>query len=65
MMEPAKIDFRGLITLAYVNLAIWSISTIALVFVLGKYPGVKGFYPIFATGTVIGIILLSRLQKLR
>ena len=56
---------RKLIPLVYVNTIIWMIAIIALVILLGRYPGIKGFFVIFAGGIGISISILSVLFKNR
>lgn len=54
---------RGLWTLAMVNVAIWAIAMIAMVFLIQKSPAAKGLYPILASGTGVGIAMISVLAK--
>ena len=49
--------------LAMVNVAIWAISMIALVFVIQHSPAAKGIFPILGGGTAVGICLLSVSSK--
>ena len=53
----------GLKNLARVNLGIWAISLIALIFALQHSPAVKGMFPILGGGAAIGISLLSVASK--
>ena len=56
---------RKLLPLVYVNIFIWMTAIIALVILLDRYPGIKGFFVIFAGGLSIGISLLSVILKNR
>ncbi len=56
---------RGVSVLAYVNVGIWAITMIALVFVMQHSPAVKTLYPILAGGTAVGIALITASAKLR
>lgn len=51
--------------LAMVNVGIWAISLISMVFLMRHCPGVRKLYPILAGGTVVGIVLFSMLLKSR
>ena len=55
----------GLWVLAMVNVGIWAISIIALVFVIQRDPAAKGLFPILAGGSAVGITLLSAALKTR
>ena len=46
-----------------VNVIIWIISIIALIIIVGRFPGAKGMFPILAAGLGIGLILLSSIKK--
>jgi hypothetical protein len=52
-------------TLAFVNLGIWAISIVALVFVIQHAPSAKGLFPMLGGGSAVGIALLSGLGKSR
>jgi len=56
---------RGLWVLAMVNVGIWAVAMIALVFVMQRSPAVKGLFPILASGSAVGIALISAAAKLR
>lgn len=56
---------RSLYSLAWVNLAIWTIAMIALIFVVDRCPGAKGMFVILAGGTGTGISLLSLVHRHR
>ena len=53
----------GLKNLARLNLGIWAISLVALVFAMQQSPPVKGMFPILGGGAAIGISLLSVASK--
>jgi hypothetical protein len=65
MAEENKGPSGGARTLAMVNVGIWAISIIALVFVIQRYPGAKGLFPILAGGIAVGVALISTLSKPR
>lgn len=54
---------RRLWILGMVNVGIWAISIIALVFVIQRCPGAKGLFPILAGGMTVAIVLFSTLLK--
>ena len=54
---------RALRSLVAVNLMIWMISIIALVFVIQDYPGAKGLAPILLGGCGTGVAILSVLRS--
>ena len=56
---------RSLWILAMVNVGIWAVSMIALVFVMRHSPGVKRLFPILAGGAAVAIALFSALLKSR
>ncbi|MFC1682812.1 hypothetical protein ACFL0G_01210 [Candidatus Zixiibacteriota bacterium] len=56
---------RCLWVLAMVNVGIWAISMIALIFVMQRSPAAKGLFPILAGGSAVGILLISVSAKLR
>ena len=56
---------RGLWMLANVNVGIWAISIIALVFVMQHSPAAKKMFPILAGGVAVGVSLISASAKLR
>lgn len=54
---------KSMLTLAMVNVGIWGISIIALVFVINRTPGAKGMFPILAGGVAVGVALISTIQR--
>lgn len=56
---------RGTKILAMVNVGIWAISMIALVFVMQHSPAAKKMFPILAAGTAVGVSLLAASAKPR
>ena len=46
-----------------INIIIWIISIIALIIIVGRYPGAKGMFPILAAGLAIGLQLLYLHKK--
>jgi len=60
-MGKTKADrrFRALKTMVLVNVGIWAVSLVALVFVMQHSPGAKRLYPILGGGTAFGVALIS------
>jgi hypothetical protein len=56
---------RGLYPLAVVNVIIWAIAIIGLVFVIQRAPSAKGLFVILAGGVAVSVVLLSALGKAR
>ena len=54
---------RATYILAMVNVGIWAISIIALVFLIQRFPGARGMFPILAGGIAVGVTLISVTQK--
>ena len=65
MTEGKTDSARGARVLGMVNLGIWAISIVALVFLMQRAPSAKGMFPILGGGVAIGIALLSALPKSR
>ena len=49
--------------LAMVNVAIWAIAMIAMVFLIQDSPAAKGLFPILGGGVAVGILLLSTISR--
>ena len=62
--KPSK-EFKALYTIAMVNVGIWAIGLIALVFILQKGGSIKGMYVILASGTAVGIQIIALISKLK
>jgi hypothetical protein len=56
-------DKRRAHVLAMINLGIWSIAIIAMVFIMQQSPSAKGLFPILGGGVTVGIALLSTISK--
>ncbi len=56
---------RSLWVLANVNVGIWAIAMIAMVFVMQHSPSVKRMFPILAGGVAVGVSLIAASAKLR
>ncbi len=56
---------KSMLTLAMVNVVIWGISIIALIFVINRMPGAKGMFPILGGGVAVGVALLSTIQRFK
>jgi hypothetical protein len=52
-------------TLAMVNVGIWAIAIVAMVFLMQDAPGAKKLFPILAGGTAVGVALISAISKAR
>ena len=63
--EKVKDRIRGLYTLGMVNVGIWAIAIIALVFVIQRAPSAKGLFVIMAGGVAVSVALVSSLGKAR
>lgn len=66
-MDKNKIskELRALYTIAMVNVGIWAIGLIALIFILQKGGSIKGMYVILAGGSAVGIQLIALISKLK
>jgi hypothetical protein len=54
---------RTVYVLAIVNVSIWAIAMIAMVFLIQTSASAKGLYPILGGGIAVGIALLSKISK--
>ena len=50
-------------TLAMVNVSIWAIAIVGMVFLMQDAPHAKGLFPILAGGTAVGVALISVISK--
>lgn len=64
-MEKMSKKLKALYTLAMVNVGIYAIGLIALVFILQKGGNVKGMYVILASGITVGIQIIALISKLK
>lgn len=48
---------------AVANVLIWIIANIALIIIIGRYPGAKGMFPILAAGLGVGLLMLHSNNK--
>lgn len=55
---------RSTYILAMVNVGIWAIAMIAMVFLIQDAPGIKKLFPILGAGTAVGIALIGSIAKL-
>ena len=62
--EREKFTNRMLL-LARVNVVIWAISIIALIFVISNTSVAKGMFPILAGGIAVGVQLISMTERNR
>jgi len=65
MTQECRKLAKSMLTLARVNVGIWGISIIALIFVINRTPGAKGMFPILGGGMAIGVALLSTIQRFK
>ena len=56
---------RSMYILAMVNVGIWAIAIIAMVFLIQHSPIIKRIFPILVAGTGVGIALISSIAKLK
>ena len=56
---------RSMYMLAMVNVGIWAISIIAMVFLMQHSPNVKMLFPILGGGVAVGVALISTISKLK
>ena len=56
---------RSMYMLALVNVGIWAISIIAMVFLMQHSPNVKMLFPVLGGGVAIGVALISTISKLK
>jgi len=64
-MNKLSKELKALYTIALVNVGIWALGLIALVFILQNGGNVKGMYVILASGTVIGVQIIALISKLK
>jgi len=56
---------RSARVLSYVNVGIWALAMIAMVFLMQDFHGARKLYPILGGGTAVGIALITSIAKLR
>ena len=56
---------KAIYILAMVNVAIWAIAMIAMVFLIQDAPRAKGLFPILGGGIAVGILLISTISRSR
>jgi hypothetical protein len=54
---------RSVKTLAMVNVGIWAIAIIAMIFLTQNSPVVKKLFPILAGGVAVGVALITAIAK--
>ncbi len=54
---------KSVYTLAMVNVGIWAIAMVSLVFIMQDSPSVKRLFPILASGVAVGVALISVILK--
>jgi len=48
-----------------VNVGIWAIAMIAMVFLMQDSPSVKKLFPILASGVAVGVSLISTISQVK
>jgi hypothetical protein len=56
---------RSMYILAMINVGIWAISVIGMVFLIQDAPNVKMLFPILGGGISVGVVLISTISKLK
>lgn len=56
---------RSMYILAMVNIGIWAISIIGMVFLMQDSPNVRMLFPILGGGVSVGVVLISTISKLK
>ena len=56
---------RSMYILAMINVGIWTISIIGMVFLMQDAPDVKMLFPILGGGISVGVALISIISKLK
>ena len=64
-MERKSKKLKALYTLAMVNVGIYALGLVALIFMLQKGGNIKGMYVILAGGTAVGIQIIALISKLK
>ena len=66
-MEKNKLskDLKAIYIVAMVNVGIWAIGIIALVFLLENGGNIKGMFVILASGVAVGIQIIAAISKLK
>ena len=63
--ENHKNNIHSLRILTKVNVLIWVIANVALIFLMQNAPAAKGMFPILAGGSAVGISMIATMSKLR
>lgn len=58
-----KKQLRSVKTLAMVNVGVWAMAMIAMVFLIQDSPVVKRLFPILGGGVAVGVSLISEIAK--
>jgi hypothetical protein len=56
---------RSMYILAMINVGIWAVSVIGMVFLIQDAPNVKMLFPILGGGISVGVVLISTISKLK
>jgi len=56
---------RSVYILAMVNVIIWALAIIAMVFLMQDAPMVKKLFPILGGGSAVGVSLLGTISKMK
>ncbi|GEM_PF-1705193 len=64
-MEQINKKLKALYTLALVNVGIYAIGLITLIFIVQKGGNAKGMYVILASGIAVGVQIIAMISKLK
>jgi hypothetical protein len=56
-------QIKSMHTIAIVNVAIWAVAIITMIFLMKESPGVKKIFPVLGSGVAVGLILVSALAR--
>ena len=57
-------DKKSTYVLAMVNVGIWAIAMIAMVFLMQDAPCAKGLFQILGGGVAVGILLIAKISRM-
>jgi len=55
--------YRSLYILSLVNVGIWAIAIIAMVFLIQNSPSIEKIFPILAGGVAVGVSLIASISR--
>ena len=56
-------DKKSTYVLAMVNVGIWAIAMIAMIFLIQDAPSAKGLFPILGGGVAVGLLLIAKISR--